>query len=671
MTDGEGDTGTGQVPDKEPSDGQTPEEGNSDGEIETPEEAVYASLTTGVYAEDREGTRSAVKEVLVRLYDAGTYDADAETNPVLAELSIDEEETGTLPELTPGEYRIEYVIRNEQFPAEDYEGKELPEGTDYKVLLAEDEAAADAAAGKPEKERDYFAVIPSIQLTGERELTLELVEKEPEGEPDGSLSDKPDSSEDQGTVQDPAEVQNPTGDEKPDQGDSGKSEGTEKDETGDTSEALTLKELQEMDADLAGAAQEKDGGFIRFWDSLFSSEDWSFDVYYVDQEDRYEVELTDNFNLKYQAEFHNSRDLAAGDVEIRMPASLCLDRDEEPVVPTDIAVPEGTPEDPAESRTTSFNYYIDEETGELVFFNYRKMEAGTNAAFQVLYKNVDIMGLTDGTSWEMTPSARVKEANQDPETEEPVWEKRTGTALTGTINSQVKLGTVTKTPYTIAGKSYSPGLYTEEQVSRLVEGGIPEKFAGENFQNYKYVVWEIKLTGNATQPWSLSILEKALTGEAGGEVVGFDRSVTEKEAEGQIFYELVPESRSRSFNYKFRVVTAYPADRVESGTSLENTVTAVLTPLDGVDKAETKSATGKWSYTDYEWVYGDDNIGVIKGIRTDKDPVDRQSYKGWLDAYEESVRTGQDMAPILWRQRARTMAMKRPTSPREESWVTP
>ena len=81
-----------------------------------------------------------------------------------------------------------------------------------------------------------------------------------------------------------------------------------------------------MDADLAGAAQEKDGGFIRFWDSLFSSEDWSFDVYYVDQEDRYEVELTDNFNLKYQAEFHNSRDLAAGDVEIRMPASLCLDR---------------------------------------------------------------------------------------------------------------------------------------------------------------------------------------------------------------------------------------------------------------------------------------------------------------------------------------------------------
>ena len=170
VTDGEGDTGTGQVPDKEPSDGQTsggqtPEEGNSDGEIETPEEAVYASLTTGVYAEDREGTRSAVKEVLVRLYDAGTYDADAETNPVLAELSIDEEETGTLPELTPGEYRIEYVIRNEQFPAEKYEGKELPEGTDYKVLLAEDEAAADAAAGKPEKERDYFAVIPSIQLT--------------------------------------------------------------------------------------------------------------------------------------------------------------------------------------------------------------------------------------------------------------------------------------------------------------------------------------------------------------------------------------------------------------------------------------------------------------------------------------------------------------------------
>lgn len=46
-----------------------------------------------------------------------------------------------------------------------------------------------------------------------------------------------------------------------------------------------------------------------------------------------------------------------------------------------MGVPQGTMENPAETGTTSFNYYIDQETLELVFFNYEPIKAGSNSAF--------------------------------------------------------------------------------------------------------------------------------------------------------------------------------------------------------------------------------------------------------------------------------------------------
>ena len=135
---------------------------------------------------------------------------------------------------------------------------------------------------------------------------------------------------------------------------------------------------------------------------------WTFDTYYVNQADPYNVTKTSNFDLKYQMEFHASRDLAKGAVFIKINAKLYTDRYGNVILPTEIAVPEGRPDDPVLNRTTPFNYYIEEEGGEtyLIFFNYKKIPSGSNAAWQVLYKNQKLMNIEDETQWTLTPQIR-------------------------------------------------------------------------------------------------------------------------------------------------------------------------------------------------------------------------------------------------------------------------
>ena len=49
---------------------------------------------------------------------------------------------------------------------------------------------------------------------------------------------------------------------------------------------------------------------------------WSYDIYYINQSDPHYVNKSDNFNLKYQMEFHTSIDIKPYDVQIRVPVSL-------------------------------------------------------------------------------------------------------------------------------------------------------------------------------------------------------------------------------------------------------------------------------------------------------------------------------------------------------------
>lgn len=409
---------------------------------------------------------------------------------------------------------------------------------------------------------------------------------------------------------------------------------------------------------------------------------WTFDTYYVNQADPYNVTKTSNFDLKYQMEFHASQDLAKGAVFIKINAKLYTDRYGNVILPTEIAVPEGTPDEPVLNRTTPFNYYIEEEGGEtyLIFFNYKKIPSGSNAAWQVLYKNQKLMNIVDETPWTLTPQIRVDTGAKAPTEEKPegieakpydpeAFEKEaeTRTSLTGRVDSSVSLTSIVKTSYSEPGRNYTPGLYTRAQVEKYINGNVPGEYlnnAGKlDTEHWRFVVWDVKLQGKATQPWKLSIKDIPFLSEdeedADMRVIGYkDNSdvSTPYRLPIQAPYSSANMNEigdlyagvqyQESWGSRFYVVTAYPAERVVSGTKLQNKICAAIIPGDEKDDPEEKYSTpASWSYADYDWHFEGDKIGISKQNGTGpKD--DKTQYTGWLDAYQRSSEKGEDYGEI-------------------------
>lgn len=407
---------------------------------------------------------------------------------------------------------------------------------------------------------------------------------------------------------------------------------------------MSLEELTALDDETVDATMWENETATYSMRRSRSAKNWSFDVYYVNQDDRYDVTKTANFNLKYQMEFHTSEDLEPGAVQIKIPSALFLDRGGNPVAPNDIAVPQGKPDDFTTNRNTPFNYHVDEDN-YLVFFNYRTIPSGTNAAWQVLYKNLQLMNIKDETSWTLTPEITVGK------------DKEQTTPLTGKVDSSVSLTSVLKTPYQDTALNYTPGLYTASQVEQYIKGSLPEKYKDENGRlntsEYRFVVWDVKVKGNATQPWNLFIKdEPTYQTEDGatieGEVVGYrdnsDRSTSYKLAikEPDVTDESKDptassiDQREESWGSRFYVVTAYPAEQVEEGDLVQNDLTIRLEPADNIDEDVTLSAsTANWKYKNYDWTYSGNIIGIKK-------ETDDTVYTGWLDAYEKAKIQGND-----------------------------
>ena len=71
---------------------------------------------------------------------------------------------------------------------------------------------------------------------------------------------------------------------------------------------ITTAQLNKLNSTKVGAANAQDSDFIKALYAVLDSEDWAFNAYYVGQNDKYHVEKTNDFSLKYQIEFHNNRD---------------------------------------------------------------------------------------------------------------------------------------------------------------------------------------------------------------------------------------------------------------------------------------------------------------------------------------------------------------------------
>lgn len=399
-----------------------------------------------------------------------------------------------------------------------------------------------------------------------------------------------------------------------------------------------LADLMKVSGDVAVAAMtrsEKADASDTSFDDNDSEEKWSVTVYYLDEEDTHHVHETDTFSLKYQVEMHFDRLITEpGAVKIVIPAALFIRRDPVtgeigpgpyPVYANDIAVPYGTPDDPVESRTLDFNYYVDDD-GNYVFFNYGPVLSGTNAAFQILYKNLDIMTLVDGSDWELKGTVIVE------------GEERELPVLSGEIDSYVDLKPITKDSMPVAGKNYGPGLYTERQVSAYAQydtNGNYTSFTKEelDFDTYAYVAWTLRTQVDATQAYDLFL--KDVMNVEGAEIVGFERRVTDM---GDNTYRFAEKTENRHYDTKIAFVVRYPKDAIrdEDGNYkvLTNTAEVTAHPYDNVDPDQVRQDAASWTYHDYTWTYSPGGVGLRKS--------DAGDFYSWLDVYRLAKESGTD-----------------------------
>ena len=498
----------------------------------------------------------------------------------------------------------------------------------------------------------------------------------------------------------------------------------------DFSDLMPIEELTALPEDMVGATMWKGAAAFALAvpgaepgegtgtepdeDIRPKGDDWDFGIRYSYQTDEENsMVIKGDANVKYDMTFHTEIGLPAGTVEIRIPVALFRYRGTleagtfsqaagDLVTPAenDIAVPKAPGNDPGQwtySRNTAFNYYIsntDEsgsptEDSELVFFNYRKISAGTNAMWQVLYRGVDIMRSVDGTEWGLQAQALVTRKNADtpesPDGTAAQWkEAASSAALTGVVDSSVNISGVTKKAHKENGKQFTPGLYTEAQVRNYISGDLPEEFGGENFNNWKYTVWDVTVQGNATQPWTMELAENPSILNAEGtekptnmsdfRVVGYRNNTntsypllveegkafeikevpqipTESEGEQPVAAResltaaLKESCTEKNPRMRFFLVLAYPADAVETGDLLANDLSVTFRPLDGKDNPAQKEASASHTYADYNWTYSGDQIIVHKysDIRNETE----KRYDSWLEAYSQAQGAGQDYGS-LW-----------------------
>lgn len=401
-------------------------------------------------------------------------------------------------------------------------------------------------------------------------------------------------------------------------------------------DSLTIAEILAMDPEQAWAATEllNAQGAAAFALAAEEEEEktWSFDAYYVGQDDPYYVSKTDDFTLKYQMEFHTDYDLKEpGDAVIRIPRALLKYRDRDGgdlIYPSDIAVPEGGKNEDGtykrvDSRVTPFNYYVEttDNVEYLVFYNYKPIQAGTNAAWQVLYKNLDAGKIVDGTTWSLVPTVAVKK--EEPKACHP---------LEGVVHTDAVLKSVTKDAFDIYGKSYGPGLYTRSQVESVLGRKLSGWFA-ENFDDYVYVGWTVSVDVDVVQPVQLSFKDWPPNDDTEGELVGIrcfaNLNYYTKE-------EAAEDKRKNEGIRDIRVVTAYPKYAVQPGVQVDNTFTVTMTKYDTREKQE-KSDDAYWTYKAYHWIPTGHIYNAWKYVkyRDNKGKDDQlNSFPGWLNLFE-------------------------------------
>lgn len=378
---------------------------------------------------------------------------------------------------------------------------------------------------------------------------------------------------------------------------------------------------------------------------------WIFRHYYVKYISALATEKTESVlhmlgnnstakqTVKYQLEFHNDTDYAAGEVSIRIPYALYTDRNGNPVNPSDIGVPVA----PAESPVCAFNYTIETVDGKdyFVFTNFRSIFAGSNNLIQVFYSLDDMMTI-DGTTWEIPAEITVRGVTT-----------QSNRVLVGSMDTDTELRYVTKQPHIIPNSSMYPELYTWSQLKSWsnLEGEEPEWF-----NDYRYVVWKTRITGRANQPWDLVVTD---TPSHDGEVIAQEARSPHYHATGLSFpqdgdtlvlskrmYGLLTNEDNTIDVYS---VVRYPLSSFPEDNKVSNHIEVTLTGVD--DQLEhTLSSDASHVWEDYHWSYSGDLISAIKSYDGISLFAPTPVEEGWIDVFQLGCEQGVDTPlPEKWR----------------------
>ncbi|MDY4414481.1 MAG: hypothetical protein SPE43_08975, partial [Ruminococcus sp.] len=115
-----------------------------------------------------------------------------------------------------------------------------------------------------------------------------------------------------------------------------------------------------------------------------------------------------------------------------------------------------------------------------------------------------------------------------------------GEGLNGTVDTDVTLDEVTKSPAKDTDRGYGSQLYTKGQMSNYIDtSNLPDAVkSGTGLSNdYIYTCWEVKTKGDCTQPWSMLFEEtpkSAKFDENGNLILNPDGSIKYYELDGAI-----------------------------------------------------------------------------------------------------------------------------------------
>lgn len=617
---------------------QTEREKDQDDKEEQSEiDQILLSVSGTVFSDEnvdgkRDKDEEKVTAIRIKLYSVADYVQG--NSAVLMETVTDENGKYQFQNLISGKYRLEIYAPEQKKSEIEFEGV-VPENMEEKILSGE----WDYKVELPRENDEWIACVPEFEITNNRNLDIGLLKNSFETDSEGHSEngDNEDISIENNsnrfdTEQDSDKIVVNEEETKNNETESDLKKPVSKDKNvgeGEALENLEPNSMEKFDEDvndeenMAVAGTESNNALLTAVQGILGQK-WSYDIYYVHESGDHNIKLTQDGNLKYQIEFKANDDISKESVEIRVPRTLLTRRDGSLIQPSEIAVPEGTMENPVESKVSPFNYYVDGE--ELVFFNYKNIKSGTNVAFQVLYRGIDVMQIKDGTEWKLESNCTVTIGNE--------VKTKKAEPLTGKVDTTVKLNSISMKPHVQEGKNYAPGLYTKNQIATII-GQIPEEYV-TNFEKYRYVVWDISVYGEATQPWELYVKNTALAGEdEQGKIVGFSIPAVKGSGEYEGYYNIrLSPQNPKSFRDSFKVVMAYPVDKATAGEKVTNRIEAVLQPVDKIDEPIKKEAKSSWIYTDYEWTYEGNKVGISK--------KGGGTYPSWLNAYKAASKEGKD-----------------------------